>query len=292
MDIKYNRENLEWRPVVGLENQYEISNYGDLHVLPYTFIDKANRNWKREEKYFWSEDQKSYGGSTQKGYKGIQLYGRNRSYAHIIAAEAFIPNPENKPQVNHKDGDTYNNYCGCKELNYVDSNLEWVTPKENMEHASINGLVNKHSEKRKVQCKKNREKVNYEKMRHAVVQLDIDGKYIKTFESITKASQELKIGATTIHSVASKEGYHKTAGGYNWVFKEDYDSSKNYKIIIDQWSGAKKKVAKYDLQGSLLATYESIKEASLINGYPLSNYIGDVCNGKRKTYKGFIWKFI
>lgn len=292
MKCKYKRDNLEWRPVIGLEDQYEISNYGDLHVLPCAFIDKANRHWKRDEKYLWSEDQKPYGGSTEKGYKGIQLYGRNKTYAHIITAEAFIPNPEHKPQVNHKDGNTYNNYCGCKKLNYVDGNLEWATPKENMEHASANGLVNRHSEKRKVQCKKNREKVDYEKLRHAVVQLDLDGNYINTYKSITEASQKLGIGTTAIQTVASKEGYHKTAGRYNWIYKEDYDPSQNYKITINQGSGGRKAVAKYDTQGNLLGKYKSIKEASLANNFPLSNYIGDVCNGKRKTYKGFVWKFI
>lgn len=292
MKCKYERDNLEWRPIAGLEDQYEISNYGDLHVLPCTFIDKANRHWKRDEKYLWSEDQKPYGGSTEKGYKGIRLYGRNKTYAHIITAEAFIPNPEHKSQVNHKDGNTHNNYCGCKKLNYTDGNLEWATPKENMEHASANGLINKDSEKRKAQCKKNREKVDYEKLQHAVVQLDLNGNYIKTFESITKASKELKIGITAIRSVASKEGYHRTAGGYNWVYEEDYDSSKDYKIIIDQGSGGRKKVAKCDSQGNLLAIYGSIKEAAINNNYPLSNYIGDVCNGRRKAYKGFVWKFI
>ena len=72
--------------------------------------------------------------SNEKGYRVVYLTIDNnqRKYkVHRLVATAFIPNPLNKPEVNHKDGDKNNNHY---------SNLEWCTRLENMQHAWSNGL--------------------------------------------------------------------------------------------------------------------------------------------------------
>lgn len=115
MKLLYKRENLEWKVIEGTDNRYEVSNYGDIHRKEYSFVDKANRYLHYEEKYIWSEEQSEYGGSNlDSRYLGVHCGLGTKKYAHIIAATAFIPNPNNKPEVNHKDGNHKNNYCGCK----------------------------------------------------------------------------------------------------------------------------------------------------------------------------------
>ena len=71
------------------------------------------------------------------GYKFIRI-GKKSYPLHRVIASTFIPNPENKPEVNHID---------CDKTNNAVSNLEWVTRKENAKHASENGLL--HGKKKK-----------------------------------------------------------------------------------------------------------------------------------------------
>lgn len=69
-----------------------------------------------------------------KGYPSICLENKRSRTVHRLVAELFIPNPENKPQVNHKDGNKQNNNI---------NNLEWNTNTENMRHAFNNDLIDR-----------------------------------------------------------------------------------------------------------------------------------------------------
>ena len=120
----FHLEDLEgevWRWIRGYEGLYQISNYGRLKSFP-------RKGTGKEIKILRPKLKKN-------GYLEISLRkkGVRKSYSiHRLVAEAFIPNPENKPHVNHKDGNKFDNYF---------ENLEWVTQLENMEHAKNTGLI-------------------------------------------------------------------------------------------------------------------------------------------------------
>ena len=76
---------------------------------------------------------------SSKGYLRVKLYNNGvptHESIHKLVAETFIPNPDNKPEVNHRDGNKQNNHV---------SNLEWATKSENMIHAYQTGLVKPHA---------------------------------------------------------------------------------------------------------------------------------------------------
>lgn len=138
---------------------------------------------------------------------------------HRLVAKSFIPNPDNKPQVNHKNG--------IKTDNSV-KNLEWVDLKENMRHAFDTGLmVNniKRGRRRMREIGKKYAKINGDRLKQfaketskPIIQLDINGKFIKEYPSIKSARKELNI--SNINKVLN--GQYKQTGGFKWVLKEDY----------------------------------------------------------------------
>lgn len=120
-----------WKPVVGWEEEYSVSSFGRVKSNErYIFLSNNKKQLRSEQLRKLNSNTYGYPsvGLRRLGQKQIQIA------VHILVAEAFIPNPENKPEVNHKDA--IKNHC------YVE-NLEWVTRKENAEHASKLGLLKK-----------------------------------------------------------------------------------------------------------------------------------------------------
>jgi hypothetical protein len=168
-------ENEEWREInlkkifgeeILIDKKYYVSNLGRFKNSYGQIMD----NYKVNEN----------------GY--IRVYIHRKTFVlHRLIALTFLDNPENKEQVNHKDGNKLNNSV---------ENLEFVTNKENQIHKFKNGLGNNHTRK--------------------IRQYDLTGNLIKEFNSIVSASKEMNISPSGIKSVLINS--RKTSAGFIWKY--------------------------------------------------------------------------
>lgn len=124
-------------------------------------------------------------------YVNFKINGKNTNFAvHRIVANAFLPNPNGYTEVNHKDYDKTNN---CIE------NLEWVSSSINKKHAFL-------------------KQENRDSRAKGVNQFSKDGKFIKTFSSVTEAAKEMNCCVSAISNCCL--GRTKTSQGFRWSFIE------------------------------------------------------------------------
>jgi len=112
----------QWKIIRGYDGIYQISNFG-------RFKSHRNGRWG-----YLSEGKILRGANAPDGYNYIRLFKNSNhevKMTHRVVAEHFIDNPDNKPHVNHIDGNKLNNFIG---------NLEWVTKSEDLKHAYRTGL--------------------------------------------------------------------------------------------------------------------------------------------------------
>ena len=188
------QENIEiWKDVVGYEGLYQVSNLGNVKSLDRIVFNKGiSKFYKMKGKKL------STNKSNGSGYKVISLNKDGISknyYTHRLVAEAFVPNENLYPQVNHKDENKYNNNS---------NNLEWCTCKYNNNYGTardriIKKLINNKYRSKQVSA-------------HDILTNEL----VFIFPSINEASRQLKCSGQNISDAL--HGKQPTARGYIWKY--------------------------------------------------------------------------
>lgn len=222
----------------------------DNQVTDY-FITSDGKCWSNKTKVFMK------GQISNSGYLNYNLTlpdgSKRRLYAHRLVAEYYIPNPGKKSQVNHKDGNKNNNSV---------SNLEWVTPSENQQHALRDELRS---------------------FQH-VFCFDEKGSLIQEYKNIEEAARLTGTCRYCIQQEVNTQNKSCIKGHY-WSYDKHLDN-----ISQQVNCGVAKEVRCYK-DGKLIKIFQSTGQAAKWLGVKTSSHIGECCRGKIKTYKGFVWKY-
>lgn len=178
-----------WKDIDGYAGLYQISNFGNLKS-----IKNGNNKLIKLQKY-----QRYYRNNLWKN-------GAYQTFSiHRLVAKAFIPNPNNYPVVNHIDGNKLNNNV---------NNLEWCTQSHNCKESHRLGLqipgINSHK------FPKGMIPYNVKK----ISQYDLDGNFIKTWDTIKSAAISLNNGKYTSSISLCLSGKSKTAFGFIWRYAD------------------------------------------------------------------------
>lgn len=177
----------QWRYIEGFEGMYQVSDQGRVRSVERTVkMKRGGREYDMRHKGRVLRTTVA-----KDGYEAVQLTKDSKPHTfkvHRLVAHAFVPNPENLPEINHKDGDKTNN---------TSSNLEWCTRSHNIRHAFRHGLIDKGN----MTC--NRKRV-----------MRSDG---VVFESMTSAAEASGAHVSNVSKCCSGELMHTAGYGFEFV---------------------------------------------------------------------------
>ena len=240
-----NEIGIEWRDIIGFEGLYQVSNDGKVRTCHYGF-------WKILTDCV-----------TKYGYKSVLLHdgkgGRKNARVHRLVAEAFIPNPNNYPYINHKDENKQNNNV---------NNLEWCTAKYNSNYGT------------------NIERIKNNQLKTPILMYSLNGELIQRFESVSIAEKQTGYAHGSICRCC--QGKLQTFKGYIWIYENQKD--KIEERIKNKNSKSFYKIEMYDLNNNLIKTFNSVCEASRVSGIPRKQIDNQIHKNIFTKNNKFIWK--
>lgn len=234
-----------WKTISGYEGCYEISNFGKIRSIERD----VNRN--NHTIHIKGKIKKPHIGGSGYYYTVLCKEGKCKlELVHRLLANAFIPNPENKPEIDHINADR---------SDYRLENLRWATHKENNNNA--NTLQNKRNNtytpeviKRGIETRKKLGSANAAK---TVYQYTKDGAFVSEYYSMEEAKRITKAG----HICEVLDDNTKTSGGFLWTSKR----TSNLKFVTTTRPNAKA-IQQFDMKDNLIGEWDSITKAAKETG--------------------------
>lgn len=242
-----------WKDIKGYEGLYQVSSLGRVRSL-----DRELYQQGRVQRYKGALISPY---KINSGYLSVRLSKNNKKKGHTVhrlVAEAFLPNPSAHPCINHKDENKQNN---------IVSNLEWCSYSYNNKASSANAM-------------------KPEKYGHKISMYNKRGKFLKTFPSSHRASDEMGIARSSIVDCCKKRCH--SAGGYIWRYKHEAKEKDIEPLIY--YKTAPRVVWQYTNDRIFVAEYKSINSAAKATGIHAEN-IGACCRGLSNSAGGFIWTY-
>lgn len=191
----------EWKYIDedGFEGYYQISNFGRVRSVDRTIISKDGRRRFYQGKLLTLKSDKD-------GYKYVILKNKGKSKTlkvHRLVGEYFVPNPDNKPFINHLDESKDNN---------IFTNLEWVTPKENTNYGTA---IDRATHNRNYDDISRKQLNDVNKSKPIVVY-----KKIAIYPSVAEAGRQLGLSESSIRRCCHGEQSNVNVMGYTFRYKE------------------------------------------------------------------------
>ena len=271
-----------WKPVKGWEEMFEVSNLGRVRSKERDVVAKDGRKMHVKGKLRTPC-------IDQHGYFYIKATRDGKQYFirfHRAVAEAFLPNTENKPYIDHIDTNPKNNTVFLNSDGSIDSkktNLRWVTCKENTNNPltikHIKDACTEENIKKQIQSKKD----NGTWQGRRVFQYDINGTFVAEYETISDAAKTTAIHIENISNAIDIKS--KSAGGFLWrsTFKENVEYRPNL-------VRGKTPIAMIDQNGKEIKKWDSLK--SLTNELKLNRHgLSYSLRYKDGKYKGMLFRY-